>query len=336
MIITKSSGLNDTIFGKVYAPVKQYLTDREQLHQKSSMIDKLFAVDSTKNFAELYGSETGMDDFAPVDESGVYPTTDFQAGYERILTPHEWKQSFGISQTMIEDAKYGKIKRKGSAFVSAYYRTKEKFAAAAYSNGVSTTMDFGGNTFTITGADGKALFATDHPAKGGGYDDQSNVYDAAFSYDNLSKLEALAANFRNDEGERLVVNMDTIVVPYSSTADAMQMKLIYETLNADGQPDTTNRAANYQFGRWNVIRWPFLTAPTGITSGTSWFMLIDSEYLQTYAAMVWLNRLDLSVKSYVDENTDNNIWKGRGRFIAGPVDWRFAIAGIPGVGSTLT
>ena len=44
---------------------------------------------------------------------------------------------------------------------------------------------------------------------------------------------------------------------------------------------------------------------------------------------VWLDRIKLAVKSYVDENTDNNIWKGRSRFIAGFNDWRaFAVGGI--------
>lgn len=335
MIITKGSGLNDTIYGKVYAPVKQYLTDREQLHEKSSILDQLFAIDTTKNFAELYGSETNLGDFKPVDESGIYPETEFQGGYDKVITPCEWKQSFGISQTMIEDAKMGKIKRRASAFVSAYARTKEKFGAAIYSNAVSTTMNFGGKVFNIAGADGKALFATDHSSITGGYGVQTNVYDTSFSYDNLGKLEALGSNFRDDDGERLAINFDTIVVPFSTTADAVQLQTIFEVLNADGKPDTANRAGNYQAGRWNVIKWPFLSSPSGLTAGSSWFFLIDSNYLETYAAMVWLNRVPLSVKSYVDENTDNNIWKGRARYAAAPVDWRFAIAAIPGVGSEL-
>jgi hypothetical protein len=42
--------------------------------------------------------------------------------------------------------------------------------------------------------------------------------------------------------------------------------------------------------------------------------------------LVWLDRIPLSVKSYIDENNDNNIIKGRARFSAAPNNWR-VIAG---------
>jgi len=336
MVISKSSGLNDSIYGKSFAPIKQYLTGREELQTKASQLENLFYMDNTTNFAEKYTGETSLGDFEPGDEGGNYPEHDFQETYDKVIYPFEWKNSFSITQTMIEDAKMGKVKQKANAFMSSYARTKEKFGADMFTNGVATSMSFSGKTFDIATADAKALFATDHPSKTGEYAGQSNVYDTEWSYDAMSKLEALAANFRNDNGERLNINLDTIVVPYTTLADAAQRQELFEALNADGNPNTADRAGNYHAGRWNVISWPFLGTPAGMTAGKSWFFMIDKDYLQDYAAMVWLNRLDLNVKSYVNENNDNNIWKGRGRFGGSPVDWRFVIAGIPGVGSTLS
>ena len=56
---------------------------------------------------------------------------------------------------------------------------------------------------------------------------------------------------------------------------------------------------------------------------------LDVYKRQECGGAVWLDRIKLAVKSYVDENTDNNIWKGRSRFIAGFNDWRaFAVGGV--------
>jgi len=336
MVISKSAGLMDSAYGNSFAPIKRYLTGREQLQNGRSQLDKVFYMDSTTNFAEKYTGETDLGDFVPTDEAGNYPESDFQEGYDKVIYPFEWKNSFSVTQTMIEDSKMGKVKRDANAFMRAFYRTKEKFGADIFSKGIATTMSFGGKTFDIAGADALAMYSESHPSKTGDYAVQSNLYNTTFSYDALGKLEALAANFRDDNGNRLNINMDTIVVPYTSVADAAQRQLIFESLNADGNPTTADRAGNYHAGRWNIVSWPFLTAPAGMTAGTSWFFLLDSNYLKDYAANVWLNRLDLSVKSYINENNDNNIWKGRARFGASPNDWRFSIAGIPGLGTALT
>ena len=334
MIISKGSGLNDSMYGKTYYPIKKYIAHKEQLHEGRSMIGQLFSMESSKNFAEQYTDETDIGDFVPGREASRYPDTDFQEGYSKVIYAYTWKNRFAITQEMIEDVKMGKIKKRASKFMSSYSRTKEKFAAAVYSGGVGTSLTFGGETFDIKCADGLALWSTAHTSKTGEADDQTNVYNSSFSYDNIGILAALASDFRNDNGERQNVNMDTIVVPYTTAADALQLQSIFEVLNGDGKPDSTDRAGNYQAGRWNVKVWPFLTAPSGLTSGYSWFFLIDSEYLEDYSAMVWQNRVELSMTSYVDQNNDNNIWKARARFGAAPTDWRYTIACIPGVGTT--
>ena len=67
-------------------------------------------------------------------------------------------------------------------------------------------------------------------------------------------------------------------------------------------------------------------------SGTALpWLLMDSRYNQEYGSMIWLDRVNLEVRSTKDENTDANVWRGYARFTAGFNDWRaIAAAGVDG------
>ena len=71
----------------------------------------------------------------------------------------------------------------------------------------------------------------------------------------------------------------------------------------------------------------------GITD-KPWFLL-DSKILADMDGAIFQDRVKLIVRSVLDDNNDNNLWKGRGRFAAGFADWRFvAVGGMTG-GSSL-
>ena len=109
VIFSQGSGLNDSIFGKSQAPIKAIIEQGVEAFREQSMIDKIFYMDKTSNFAEVYTSETSLGDFADVGENGVYPETGMQEGYSITIEPTTWKSSFAATQEMVEDAKIGKI-----------------------------------------------------------------------------------------------------------------------------------------------------------------------------------------------------------------------------------
>ena len=233
-----------------------------------------------------------------------------------------WKDSFSISQEMIEDSTILNLRSRPEQFVAGYYRTRERFGAAMFGGAASssTSMKFAGRTFDLKGADGKALFATDHAAKVKGAA-QSNKYSNTFSADALGMVESAMHQYKGDNGEILNVAPDTIVIPNTHALK----KAVFEAIGADKDPATANNGFNYQFGRWNVIIWPYLNEY--IPSGA--WILMDSRYNQYYNGAVWFDRVELSIRSEVDGNTDANVWKGRARWGAGFNDWRFAaVAGI--------
>lgn len=327
---TEGSGLNNSIFGKSQAPIKMFLEKRGEQFEQTSVIKDIFSMMTSNHYGEKMTSMTAMNGFEAVGENGAYPNDEMQEGFSQTLEHMTWKDSFSISREMIEDAKMMDMKQRPAAFINGYYRTRERFGAALIANalnnnaGSATTMTFAGKTFKLTSADGKNLFNKEHPAKVKGAK-QSNVYAGEFNAENLSKLETAMQLFRGDNEEILDVSPDTILIPN----DAAAKQAVFSVIGADKDPATSNNAFNYQFGRWNVICWPYLNQflkTTGLSDAFPW-MLMDSRYNTEYGGAVWLDRTGLDVRSSLDENTDANVWRGYARFTAGFNDWRFIAAG---------
>lgn len=320
------SGVNDSVFGKSQAPIRMFIEKRAEQFEAESIVDKIFNFQPSTHWAESVASMTALDGFKPVGENGAYPVDGMEEGYKKTFEHVTWKDSFSISQEMVEDANLINFKKQPSAFVAAYYRTRERYGAALLGNAIAGNGSFGfyGKSFDAKSADGQNLFYTSHPAKISG-GTQSNLFADAFSAAALGAVETEMQNFHGDNGELLDVAPDTIIIPnlYALKND------VFGAIGADKDPNTANNAFNYQYGRWNIIVWPELNRY--ITSGTAPWVLMDSRYNGEYGSLMWFDRIKLAVRSSIDENTDANVWRGRARFVAGFNDWRaIAVGGVSG------
>ena len=126
IIFAEGTGLNDSVFGKSQAPIKAMIEHNVEAFEKQSMIDKIFYMDTTTNYAEKYTSETSMGDFEDVGENGAYPITSIQEGYSKVIEPTTWKSRFEVTQEMIcllytseanIQALYDRDKTRGAQFV---------------------------------------------------------------------------------------------------------------------------------------------------------------------------------------------------------------------------
>lgn len=322
--VSIGSGLVDSIYGNCQVPIKSFLIKRAEAFEQESMLNKLFREENSTHWAEGYGGETAMDSFAPVGEGGAYPTTDFQETFKQEITNETWKQSFSVTQELVEDGKLSTMKNRANKLITSYHRTREQFGRMLYAGGlVGTSMTFGGKKFKTTSADGQALFAKAHPnkVKGG---TQSNLYAGDFTAENLDAVETNMQNTRGDNGELLAIVPDTIWIPN----DAVLKRKVFEVIGADKDPETSNNGFNYQFGRWNVICDPYLSwALAQMGSTAKPWILLDSNFIQENDGAIFQNRVKLHIQSEIDKTNDNNVWKGRARFSGGFVDWRFAAAG---------
>ena len=326
MIFSESVGKNDALYGNWQAPIRMLLESNEEACRQTSIAEKLFAHEKSTGFAESYTSLTAMDGFDPVGENGAYPEAEMEQGYAKILHNVTWKNKFAISQEMVEDGKITDFRKKPAGFVNAYYRTREQYGAAMLGGAIkgSTTVTFRGTTFDATAADGSKLFATNHKNKVDGKT-QSNWFTNSLSAENLGRVETAMQNFTGDNGEVLAVAPRVLLIPN----DAALKKAAFEAVGSDQDPSSAYNAWNYQFGRWEVWIWPYLNQ--FITAGTSPWVLLDTDYNEQCDGLVWQDRVELTVQSYIDRNTDANVWAGRARFACGFNDWRaVAVGGITG------
>lgn len=334
LTVSIGSGLNGTIYGDCQVPLKAFLESRCEAFQRESLLPYLYRMEKSRHWAERYSSETAMGDFEPVGEGGDYPKTGFEDGYFRDIVNMTFKQSFSVTQELVEDCLLGTMKQRANKLVTAYGRTREKFGRILYAGGLyGTTVSYKGKTFACGSADGQALFSKTHPNKVNGAK-QTNLYKGTFTNTLLGKIETEMQNIKGDNGELLGVAPDTIWIPN----DAALKDAVFSAVGADKEPPSGNNAFNYQFGRWNIIVDPYLTAALTDLGKSSEkpFFLLDSKFIELNDGPIFQDRVPLDVKSVIDNNNDNNVWQGRARFGAGFADWRFVAVGNMSTGTDLT
>lgn len=333
LTVSIGSGLNGTIYGDCQVPLKAFLESRGEAFQRESLLPYLYRMEKSRHWAERYSSETAMGDFEPVGEGGDYPKTGFEDGYFRDIVNMTFKQSFSVTQELVEDCLLGTMKQRANKLVTAYGRTREKFGRILYAGGLyGTTVSYKGKTFACGSADGQALFSKTHPNKVNGAK-QTNLYNGTLTNTLLGKIETEMQNIKGDNGELLGVAPDTIWIPN----DAALKDAVFSAVGADKEPTSGNNAFNYQFGRWNIIVDPYLTAALTDLGKSSEkpFFLLDSKFIELNDGPIFQDRVPLDVKSVIDNNNDNNVWQGRARFGAGFADWRFVAVGNMSTGTDL-
>ena len=323
---TYGSGLNDSVFGKVQAPIASLLEKRGEAFEQASLIGEIFNKRKSTHFGEMFTSMTAMDGFQPVGELGSHPVAGKQESYRKLIENETWKNSFSVSREAMDDAQNIDLKKKPVDFITGYYRTREMFAHALLGAAISQAKvaSYGGKSFDVTTADEMTLFNKAHPSKLS-KGTQSNVFSDAFSLKALGAVETTMQNFKGDNGEILDISPTTIIIPN----DFDLKNEVFEAIGSDKDPSTSNNGFNYHYGRWNIIVMPYLNQ--FITEGTKPWILLDKNANERYDGGVWLDRTALEVRSTLDEDTDANVWRGYARFTAGFNDWRpFAIGGVTG------
>jgi len=328
ILFSKSSGVNESIYGKSEAPIVAFLEENSKAYEEMSTIKNIFKMVSSNNYGDKYTGLTSLaSGFQPVGEGGAYPTDERQEAYSKFLENITWKDSFAITQEMIEDSKVLDLNKTGArGFIDQFHLTREKYGSQLLIGAISgTTTTFRTMTMDCTSADELSIFSTAHTSKTGNTSTQSNKFAGALSDTVLGQIETKMQNFTDDNGEVLNIAPDTIIIPN----DAALKKLIFAAIGADKDPVTANNGFNYQYGRWTVIISPYLNALIGETDKP--FFLLDKKNNDNYNGLLFMDRIPLTIKAYIDEETDNNVWSGRARFVCGANDWRsIAVGGVTG------
>lgn len=331
MLIKSGSNLNDSVIGKSLEPIRLFAEDLMEEAQQVNMIPKLFYVDSIDQFAGSYTGNTSARDFSPVGEGGIGPQATQQETFRKVIEPYTFKLNEAITKEHVDDNQIGNAtERIMRALVTSYMRTRQKVAAQMFINGHNTSFTFDGVNFSSTSADGRAYFATNHQSRTGLYQDQSNLFDLEFSYDNLLRVEELMQDFRNDNGEIIDVAPTTILVPNTGRAFAR----VVEVLGAELIPGSGNNDASAIAGRFEIVKWTRLNDFTGQTAGTFPWWVIDSKFNQQYGGMIWQDREEINTTIDYEPATQNTNFHSRSRFNTSGNNWRAMAACIPGMGTS--
>lgn len=324
--ISIDSGVNNTIFGDIQGPLSMLIQQEYARFQNSEFTqwDKIFKEFQLETHSASIGETGSIGLFEDVGENGAYPISDLRDGFLKTLKAEEWKNSFGISQTMMEDKLDFVLKDQSKQLVSSYYRTKNAFfwglLGAALNNSDYVTAKK--NKISIKAKDNVNLFSQNHKMSNAG-GSICNAFSDPFSKTALGKIAEKMQNMKDDNGEILGLVPDTIIIPNIEAAKDD----VFGVIGAHNDPDTAaGNKYNYQFGNWTVIVAPWLV-PYQPQDGYNWIVM-DSQYNEDAHGALDVERIPLGITSKIADN-DVNMWKGRCRFSGAFNEFRaFAAGGV--------
>ncbi len=189
--------------------------------------DKFFSLkDSTKAF-EKEQEMTGFATAGVKDQGDSVQFARLTQGVQKEYVHVTYGLGAIITREMMEDDQYGFINQVPRLLSEAMVRTEETIATAKLNNAFDTS---------ITGADGKALCATDHPFSGSSGGTWTNTPTVAVDLTQTS-LEAAfidVLNLRDGNNQRLNYTPKQLIVSRGDYFNAQKiLKTQYKTGSAD-------------------------------------------------------------------------------------------------------
>ena len=288
-------GLRAILFEKYQAIPQQY--------------SKVFNVLNSSKQDETDSGISGFGQFDNQTETGALTYEDPLQGYDVSYTHQKFSKGFKVSQEMVDDDQYNKIKKMPEKLAVSANRTVETQAANILNNAFVTTY--------TTGGDAVALCSDSHPRSDGGTV-QNNSDTAVLSESALKAAELVMEQTLDDKGQIIAVMPNMLVVPPALKHTA---KIL---LNSTGRPydgSTIYRNdINTLNGEYELMVWAYLT------SATAWF-LIDTSIAELN--FFWRKQLSFDQDNSFD--TDEALFKASMRFSCGFSNWR-GVYGSTGAG----
>ena len=275
----------------------------QDLTKEEGRIDQLFNImpsDSAyEEFAEV-GAVPDIPAFYGILQSlAVYP------GYYNKIEPAEYGGKLVWERKFLDDKKFNVMMADSGELFTSAFRVREKTGANVFNNAFSSAFTF------MTSEEGVSWCSSSHTTKSGvstsaGFDNSGT---SALSASAVSATWLLMRRFKNDIGERISVNPDTLIVP-DSLGDKAE-----EIVGTEKGLYSAEGTINPQKGRFKVIRYRLLDD----SSTKNWFMT-DSRMLKKYN--IFIDRIKPESKTNVDFNTLMTEVSVYFRIGCGPLQWR--------------
>lgn len=330
IIFSKSSNINNDLWKVTDQVLTSLMLDVDSEKTKwDDYVSAIFNVKTSTKFGEKTSSLTSFSNYDAVDEGAPAPLDDLQQGFSKLIEFSQFMKKFAVTKEMKEDGMEEVMQSRARNLVSSYKRTRAELASKFMTAG-ATTFTYGSKTFDSTTGDGKALFATDHPGVKNGVAAQSNVFTNAFGSDTvmLNTLANKLYNYKNQSGVKQGYRADTIIIP--SNVPALE-DLIKRIIGSEQIVNSGNNDINTQKSKWTLVVDPLWEVASGAP-----YIIMSSEANKELMANLFYDRIDLEVDAWVDNDTKNLCYSGRGRMGVGARDWRHALMGGASSGTTLS
>lgn len=264
-----------------------------------SKIPMLYNVQTSSKAAEHNLGIGGFGDW--VEYKGRIDYDGNERGFQTNYVHTEFVRGFKVERKLVDDDLYNIINPQPRGLALAAMRKREKDAASVFNNAFSSSY---------VGGDAVALCSASHPYSPSNATVQSNKGTTALSVDSVDTTRRLMRSYKDDRGELVPVNPDTILIPPALERTA------WEIINTPLQPYTANNTANFNASKLNrVIVWDYLT------DTNNWF-LVDSMMAGMY--LNWYDRVPMEFA--MDPTSDFSLearFRGYMRYSYGWDDWRW-------------
>lgn len=313
--------------------ITMILEDQTESWEKKSVLPYIYNMRSIDKYQENFRSSTAMDGFKPTEDNQAPDLADFEEGYRKTLETQIWTSSFAITKQVIEDSLDYDVNSVSSKFITSYWRTRERFGLGMLGGALTGSFTYEGKAFdckgmdttdgSITGSKQIYFYNAHQPATDKGVV-QSNKFRSSVDLTAttapekmmsvLGQVENYMAKYRDEKGNILDNGRPNIILipAVYGLKDAIitGLKSRYDsTMGTNG--------VNLQYGKWEVVECPMLEDVEGFAESDAAFVVINSEVNKMDFGATWLDRIPLTVRSYIVDETEANVWSGRARFGAG-------------------
>lgn len=346
-VVVRNNTLNGDMWNEWATIINAAIYDSDaQQNQYDDLVKALANVQTSKRWGEKSTTIGGLGDYMTKEEGADAAYDYFAEGYSKFIEHITFAKSVSISKEMVDDNQLAEIKSKAVNLVQSYKRTRAKLLSEAITKSIGSTktMDFGGKSnIDIGGADNLALFNSAHTLKNspralastlpvggitpdvlpgvGVIETQSNLFTNALGNNTtmLNRLANIMRNFKDDGGEVLGLEADTIVIPGNRPALEDTVKKI---IGSDGEVGSNNNDINTQRGRWTLVV-DYLWTPA---SGDPYILMSSKANKELLATRLY-DRTGLDIENEVKTESRNLVYNGFARIGVGFTNWRHVLMG---------
>jgi len=275
----------------------------QHLVPTTPQMDALFRLTTSTKGQEVdlrVGSIANPEPFrGQVDYHGI--ESDYSITYKHT----EFADGIEIERKLLDDAQYAGIFDSAAMLAQSFSRRRDDDAASVFNHAFSSSY---------TGYDSVALCSDSHPRGKNNATVVDNSYALALSKANLGTIRTAMRKFVDDQGRRISIRPDTLLVPPDLEETA------HDIVRSPLDPDSANNRANMFYGLLKVIVWDALT------DTNAWF-LIDSQMSKRY--LKWVDRISPEFAAVDDFDTMRRKYRGYMRYSYGWSEWRWIIGSNP-------